>query len=139
MLGLEMPKQAEWRLFFTIAAVCLLSIGIMYALWPHWFAHIERPEWVRGIAGLFVMTLLAPVVEELFFRAVVYRMLRQLMGVIAGILLSAICFSLMHGAFAFPQLAGGVIFAVAYEWSRNLWIPILLHIGANSAVWLISL
>jgi len=40
----------------------------------------------------------------------------------------------MHGALLSPQLMGGLIFAIAYEYTRNLWIPIFLHIAGNSLI-----
>ncbi|MDX8408020.1 MAG: CPBP family intramembrane glutamic endopeptidase, partial [Mariprofundaceae bacterium] len=102
-------------------------------------ARLGAPDWVHGLNGLLAMLMLAPLAEELFFRAVVYRLFRQSFGMPVAIVLSAACFAMMHGALLSPQLAGGLIFAVAYEWSRNLWVPIALHVGANAAVLLLSL
>jgi len=129
------PSKKAWGQGVLIAAICLAVVGLGYLARPDWLAYVGVPVWLTGVEGLLVMTLLAPLVEELFFRGVAYLMLRQLFGVIPAVVVSAILFSMMHGSVEFPQLAGGFIFAIAYEWTRNLWIPILLHMGANTAVW----
>jgi len=133
-----LPDRTAWKVFVLISVVCLSVVAVGYLLRPDWIAYVGTPEWLKGVSGLLMMALLAPVIEELFFRAIAYRMLRQLAGVIPAVVISALLFSMMHGEMAFPQLAGGFIFAIAYEWSRNLWIPIMLHMGANVIVWLIS-
>jgi len=85
------------------------------------------------------MVVLAPAVEELVFRGLLYRMLRERWGVLVSVAVSAAFFSLIHHGMLFsPQLVGGIIFALAYEWSRSLWVSIALHMGANAAVYLLS-
>jgi len=112
---------------------------LLYGVEPAWFAYVRIPSWLEGVAGLVLMVLLAPVLEEIIFRGLLYRMLREQWGIVISVAVSAVFFSLVHqGALVSPQLAGGIIFALAYEWSRSLWVPIGLHIGANSAVYLLS-
>jgi membrane protease YdiL (CAAX protease family) len=47
--------------------------------------------------GLLSMTL-APLMEELFFRAFLYPVLKRAIGVSSAIFLTALCFALLHGA-----------------------------------------
>jgi membrane protease YdiL (CAAX protease family) len=89
-------------------------------------------------AGLLVIaflgSLIAPFAEELFFRGVLFKWLRQHMGVWASALISAAIFGLGH-AFL-PAMASafvlGVAMAVAYEYSRSLWVPIFIHVINNT-------
>lgn len=138
-VGLEMPTQHALYVFLMIASFCMVGAGILYILQPTWFAYITLPAWLHGFTGLLLMVVLAPVVEELVFRGLLYRMLRERWGVLVSIAVSAVFFSLIHHGMLFsPQLVGGIIFALAYEWSRSLWVSIALHMGANAAVYLLS-
>ncbi len=139
-LGLSMPRASDVRIFMLFSVMCILLAGALYLIQPSWFYYITTPSWIHGLSGLLLMVVLAPVVEELVFRGLLYRMLREQWGIAASVAVSAILFSLMHqGIIVSPQLAGGIIFALAYEWSRSLWVSIALHMGANGAVYSISL
>jgi membrane protease YdiL (CAAX protease family) len=135
-LGLNMPKQHALYVFLNIAVFCLIGAALLYTLQPAWFAYITLPAWLHGISGLLLMVVLAPIVEELIFRGLLYRMLRERWGIWISVAVSAAFFSLVHhGILLSPQLIGGIIFALAYEWSRSLWVSIALHMGANAAVY----
>lgn len=78
--------------------------------------------------------LLAPISEEVAFRGVIHRHLRQFMLPLTATLSSALIFSLMHGnltqmVWAFVL---GVVAAFAYEQTRSLLTPILIHGLFNS-------
>ena len=138
-IGLGMPTQHALYVFLIIAFCCMFGAGMLYILQPTWFAYIALPAWLYGFTGLLLMVALAPVVEELVFRGLLYRMLRERWGILVSVAVSAAFFSLIHHGMLFsPQLVGGIIFALAYEWSRSLWVSIALHMGANAAVYLLS-
>jgi len=142
-IGLGWPDREALRIFALIAVVSSLGFAVLLAgsqifNW-HLLDHLGAPAWVHGMSGVLLMLLLAPVAEEMFFRGIVYRLFRQSFGMPVAIILSAVCFAMMHGQLLSPQLVGGFIFAIAYERSRNLWVPVALHVGANAAVLVISL
>lgn len=137
-LGLNIPTVQAWSVFALMAAVCMAGAGVLYGLQPAWFAYIALPAWLHGLTGLFLMVVLAPIVEELVFRGLLYRMLRERWGIWLSVAVSAAFFSLVHHGMLFsPQLVGGIIFALAYEWSKSLWVSITLHMGANAAVYVL--
>lgn len=142
-LGLERPGREQWRVFVLVTVISglgfLLLAGIGHLMHVPVMRYFGAPSWIQGTAGLMLMLVLAPLAEELFFRGLVYRLFRQAFGMWPGLVLSAICFALMHGQLLSPQLAGGMIFAVAYEWGRNLWVAVWLHAGANAAILLLNL
>jgi membrane protease YdiL (CAAX protease family) len=56
--------------------------------------------------------------------------------------LSSALFASAHTAFQSiqpVQAAGGVLFALAYERSRSLWAPLVLHVTGNVALFLVPL
>ncbi len=138
-LGLQCPSLDAIKIFVAVSMVCVALFLIIYSLYPSSFAYVTLPVWLSGVSGLLLMVVLAPLVEELIFRGLLYRMLRERWGIGLSVVVSAVFFSLVHHGLLFsPQLVGGIIFAVAYEWSKSLWVSIVLHMGANSAVYLLS-
>ncbi len=138
-LGLGVPTWQDMKVFLQFSAWCVAAFVLIYALMPHMFAYVSLPVWLHGLSGLVLMTVLAPVVEEMIFRGLLYRMLRERWGVVLSVMVSAVFFSMVHhGLLLSPQLLGGMIFALAYEKSRSLWVSIGLHMGANSAVYTLS-
>ncbi len=143
LLGLGLPDRRALRVFAISAGLALAAAGLigLLAIWlapgslSQWRIRLMPAAWLAGPAGLVVMAGLAPVVEEWFFRGVIYRLFRQAFGMAPAVVLSALAFASVHGSLLSPQLAGGLLFAVAYEASRCLWVPVLLHAGANAAVW----
>jgi len=138
-LGLGKPNQVALLVFIKVSVLCLLVVAALYVVHPPLFAYVQLPSWLYGLLGLLLMAVLAPIVEEIIFRGLLYRMLRERWGVWISVLVSAAFFSLVHhGLLLSPQLIGGIIFALAYEWSRSLWVAIVLHMGANAAVYVLS-
>lgn len=94
--------------------------------------------------GLFLQILIVgiwvPVMEELLFRIIIYRRVRDLYGILAGSLVSAFLFALAHGnitqgIYAFIM---GIVIAYLYEKMNTGLICILFHIIANITSILIS-
>ena len=80
--------------------------------------------------------VIAPVVEEVYFRGLVFGWLRR-WGVWAALLVSTALFAGLHsagGGLPLTQLVGGIVFAAAYEIERNLLVPIIIHVLGNLAL-----
>lgn len=80
--------------------------------------------WLLLLAGF-----VAPIVEELIFRAGLYRFLKGQMGRGAAIVVSAGLFALLHmNVLVFPTLMLlGIALCLAYEASGNIKVPIAMH------------
>lgn len=86
------------------------------------------PTWLSGI----MMVIVAPVMEELFFRRVLLGALRP-WGEKAAILMSGIAFGLFHGnlqQFCYAALLGLLLGYVACKTGKLIY-PILLHVFIN--------
>jgi len=81
----------------------------------------------------FGAVVLAPMIEEVLFRGLLYRWLRQRLPVGAAALLSALLHAGLHfDPAAIPRFTVTfVLFALLYEKTRSLWCPILAHGGHN--------
>ena len=77
---------------------------------------------------------LAPVAEEFIFRFFIYGVVRQYCGKVAAVLASALLFAAVHGhlpSFA-PLFVLGSCFAIAYEWSGSILVPMMMHAIFNA-------
>jgi membrane protease YdiL (CAAX protease family) len=92
------------------------------------------------LTGVFVVVV-APLVEELFFRGFLYQALRNSWGTILGVLGSAAIFSGIHGEpdkFV-PLFILGIALAMLFQKTRSLWPCIILHAVNNSLAFAVSL
>jgi hypothetical protein len=93
------------------------------------FAELSSPWWLLA-AGIVV----APVVEELFFRGFVFAGLRERYGWVTAALVSSALFAAIHlQPLAIPPVfIMGTIFAILYQRSGSIWPAILMHLATNA-------
>lgn len=88
---------------------------------------LEHPSvlWIL-VPSLIVFT---PIVEEIFFRAGLYRLLKSQMPAIPAALLTGLGFALLHDSLAgiIPLAVLSCILCYAYERTGKLAVPIILH------------
>ncbi len=86
--------------------------------------------------GLWVLPLAlvaAPLFEEFIFRGLIYGGLRRSFGVLPAALASAAIFAILHPPVAvLPVFVLGVAAALAYERSRSLLAPMIVHAVYNA-------
>ena len=88
--------------------------------------------------SIFVVAVLAPIIEEFVFRGVILSSLRRF-GTGFAVVTSAIIFGLVHMdlatvAFALPA---GLVFGYIYVKTNNLWIAIAIH-SVNNLIAIVS-
>jgi len=154
----EDPREIGWRLVPTVHAL-LYGIGGYIAALPFMlvtlivsqvvFRGIETPEHpiVRAIiesgtayaVATILAVIVAPIVEETFFRGMLYTALRSRLGVWWSSLISGVFFAAVHptlpGGFL-PILTLGIVLAILREKTGSLLPSIICH-GANNAVALV--
>lgn len=84
----------------------------------------------------FLLAVLTPFAEELFFRGYVYSVLRHHWGLPAAMVGSALIFSAFHFYIiqALPIFVAGLLFAALYERTGSLLAPITAHATVNAIV-----
>jgi uncharacterized protein len=94
--------------------------------------------WPHFVAVLITVGVIAPIAEEMIFRGVLYSWFRSRFNIPLAIFLNAGLFGLIHFGYPLPLMAlvalMGAVFAWSFERTGSLWVPIVLHIGQNSAV-----
>src|SRR6266404_8852205 len=77
---------------------------------------------------------LAPLAEEFIFRFFMYGVMKRYFGKVVAILVSALLFAAVHAhlpSFA-PLFVLGSCFAIAYEWSGSILVPMTMHALFNA-------
>jgi len=121
----------------------LVGAGLMGAvylvLWALGLAQFEAGGGWAGIDAGLVAAFATAIFEELLLRAVLFRILEEIGGTTAAVILSALTFGALHGAnpgaTPFSMLAiaieAGILLALAYALTRNLWLAVGIHMGWN--------
>jgi len=93
------------------------------------FASLESPVWF-----FFVGAVLAPLVEEIFFRGFLFQGFRQKYGWITAALLSSAIFAAAHLDLValIPTFILGCLLAYVYHRSNSVWPGVILHVLVNT-------
>jgi uncharacterized protein len=124
------------------AAIGIALMACVYLIF--WVADLVNvtPGTEAQVLGVGLVTMfLGAVFEELLFRAILFRIVEEACGTTIALAVSAILFGLVHGlnpgATLFSDAAiaveAGLALALAYALTRNLWLPIGIHMGWNFA------
>ena len=100
----------------------------------------------RDVLYALLFTVAAPVAEELLFRGLLFRSLRDAFiakvgtrgGVILGAVISGVIFGGIHvgggqDKYLPVLMTLGILLALAYQWSGTLYVPVVLH-SINNAL-----
>lgn len=88
-----------------------------------------------SLGNLVAVCLLYPLLEEFWYRGLMYPALRREFGRWLALLISALVFALAHNLnWPLNQFAGGIVFGLVFERRRGLLAPVLLHMAGNGAL-----
>lgn len=122
-------------LFLTLILNQILVIQLGYTAAPASYLFILTADtWVK-VVQLFVLTcLVAPLAEELFFRGILYRSLRDVLPRQGAALAGATVFALVHFEVQFfvPLVVLGYLLCVIYEKSGSIKVVITMHFLQNT-------
>jgi hypothetical protein len=114
---------------------------------------LPMDSYFHDATSAYIMTAfgvtLAPLLEEMFFRGLLYPILNKYFGMIGGVLLTAVGFAGIHGAqlnFAWAPILSifvvGVVFTLVRAKRDSVASSFLMHCGYNlalfSALWVSS-
>ena len=158
----EDPREIGWRLgpvgkavAWGVGGYCAVLPFMIAALWLSallsrvLFRHLPTPEHpivpmlLKGGSAFAVAAVLAvviaPIVEETFFRGMLYNALRGVMGVCGASILSGTVFAIIHPTLPagfLPILVLGIALAVLRERTGSL-VPCMICHAVNNAVALV--
>jgi len=120
----------------TASLIILCSLGIL--LISENYLMERQPVDISKILYPIVILLFLVILEEIIFRGIIYRILRENAGMIKALVFSAVLFAVPHffnfkGSISgmLSALLGGILLCLLYEYRRNIWITISFHYSWN--------
>ena len=128
-------KQYFPLLYFGISIAIFLNM-IIFLIIPPQPVEIQ----LSPLLALISTGVIGPIYEEILFRYLLYNRLKNKLTIKKSIIITTIIFALIHLTpvkiiYAFIL---GLILNITYEKHKNIIAPILIHIGANSVVILLT-
>ncbi len=131
---------------FCAAAAVLVSgpLELVVSFFSRGDTAFQEVEEMIASPGLLLQILavgiVGPVMEEYLFRGILFRRLRDYVGMWWGVILSAVIFGIAHGNLTQGLFAGafGIMLALLYEHYGTLRAPIAAHIANNVMTVLVS-
>ena len=89
----------------------------------------DANTWVTWTVLGIAVVIAAPLGEELFFRGLVFPVVHDRWGLVAGMAVSGALFALVHFevSVVLPFWGIGMLFAWSYHRSGTLWTPVIAH------------
>ena len=140
-------KAFEKVKYLITGAVCGLLFNLLILKSPlvdvfpaYREAFANKAHSVDIITAVLLYCIAAPILEELIFRVFLYNKIYSRTGLVPAAIISSVIFGVYHmnmiqGIYAFIM---GMIFCFFYNRDHRIWVPVLMHSGANLAVWLFS-
>ena len=126
-----------WSVGFGVLVLLAAAILALTGIAPLSLIRVQVPPQLgRLILLLLVGGIIGPVAEEIVFRGLIYSFFRR-WGFIVALLSSTSLFVLLHHlttGIPVPQIVGGIVFAVAFETSKSLYSPMIIHSLGNLAL-----
>ena len=162
-LKIQNEKSISKKIVFTVLVfifsyifASFLSVWNEGIILPEWLSEVEKVMRTMEDAALettslllsgktvgslilniAVIAALASISEELFFRGAMQQFIQEkFKNGHLSVWLTALIFSIVHFQFYgfFPRLFLGAVLGYLFLYTRNLWIPILLHFLNNATV-----
>jgi len=142
-----LPASYSWLGILIIALVLLsyASGAIILVVYPLMMIDAELVSeflvqpFDNTPVHAFVMTvLLAPVLEEIVFRGLLFTRMAAKWGITTGVIVSSLLFGILHFEFLVGAFVIGVVVCVIYVRSKTLLIPMAIHGVYNLLIWLIT-
>lgn len=140
-LGIRYTAPGIKRLgvVFVLGVSAAVSVNVIVSLSQiaRFSPKYQQVSEVIYSGGLFMeivsAVIAAPILEELFFRGMIYKRLRDMINVKAAVVISALFFGAFHGnlvQFVYAFIIG-LMLAYVYEKFKTIWAPVIFHVGAN--------
>jgi membrane protease YdiL (CAAX protease family) len=130
-------KLSEFGSTKNIVRFALVAAYVMFPLYA--FFTLDGPTGVPDDYDLYVsynsyqrltfflqLVMVAPVIEEIFFRGYLYRILRMRYGIYSAFAFTAIPWVIAHG-FDLEHAFSAFVFVAIYEKTGNLWYCMIVH------------
>ncbi|TCW36049.1 hypothetical protein EDC21_11115 [Thermohydrogenium kirishiense] len=88
---------------------------------------------VNFLTVFLSVVIIAPIVEEIIFRGLIFNELRKELSIYTAIIIQSAIFAIIHGSLyqGFYAFLLGIFLSVMYYLTESIWAPIIIHISSN--------
>lgn len=137
----ELALPGAWQeLARGFGLATLLISGPVFVLWLLGHYQVTGIRFDLTLLHLLIGFFSVAALEELLFRAILFRLLERSLGTVIAVLLSSALFSAVHLFNPHADLLStvqllvlGLLFIAAFLYTRRLWLCVGLHWGWNFA------
>lgn len=134
----------KWFFFSFLLVILVVILGGGLSELLSRFLNIESSSisqelisdnlWLNILQFKIVASILVPITEELIFRGLIFKFIRQYKGFVFSAIISSLIFSVLHFNLEILPftLILGFITAFAFEKTNSLFYPILIHMLVNN-------
>ncbi len=143
-LGLRAVPAVRSIGLAVLALVAYIAITVLWLITVQpqagvdTLANVKHQSTVNVVLAIIAVAAIAPIVEEVFFRGLLYRSLRNRLSILSAALLAGVLFGLVHIT-SYPldtlpvKASFGVIACLLYERTGSLLPGIGLHSFVNAS------
>ncbi len=138
-LGFNEIKTKCYFISLLLGLIVLLFSSLLSLFFQNNTAELTKPElsdslWINLINLKLFTALLGPFSEELLFKGVLFKFLRQKYNFIISALVSSLIFGILHFNFSsiIFTIFLGMVTAYAFEKSKSIIPPAIIHIIINT-------
>lgn len=120
-----------------IALAVVICYGITFIPWPEQFLQSYEELYAvsndDGILSLLASVIIAPILEELVFRGLMFTRFCRGMPAPAALILASTIFGALHGTLLWAAYGfiGGIAMTLVFMKYRSLYAPMLMHAVFN--------
>jgi uncharacterized protein len=152
---LRLTKLPDWRTVQLAFLILIFSVPLVQYSYllnkmiplPQWMrgmeqdtsrmleAILKKDYWYEAVLNIFLIGVIPAIGEELVFRGILQQQLEKLLkNEHVTVWVSAAIFSAIHMQFEgfFARMILGALLGYLFVWTRNLWIPMIVHLLNNS-------
>jgi len=138
LMGFHIKNRRKDILIGLFIGLIIMSFGYLFLIEINEITYLKTTFNLKEIGYSILVYIFVSFSEEILFRGYVLKNLLNSMHSSLALVLSAILFSLMHGAnpnmdwFSFLNLfLVGILLGISYIYTKNLWFPIALYFSWN--------
>ena len=101
--------------------------------------HVDDDNYVlvANLLNFLTVVLVAPILEEFFFRGILLTRWAVKWGVVRAVIVSSVIFALLHNNII-GMFCVACVLAIFYIRTKSLFVPMIIHIANNSIAWILT-
>ena len=135
-------KKLLIGIFLIYPFIVFIYSNLLYLSSGNLLQPIEETDWSEVLQDLMLLpvsAILGPIFEEFCCRIMCISVFESKFGKTLSLILTTLLFALCHGAGFISKIPNGLIYGLVLILSKNIMIPIALHMAWNLSAFIVPL